>query len=367
MASVAESFENSSEFGQGATRSPRDFWKSICLPSLAVVFAVVMILSVAIGPTSVSFGALGRWLVSFVGGEALSLRDQVVLFDIRMPRTVLGALIGASLGVAGAMMQGLFRNPLADPGLIGVASGSSLAAVSVIVLASHLPVALAVHAGTYLLPLAAFFGGLVTTLVLYKVSTRGGETSIATMLLAGIALGALTGAVTGLLIFKSDDAQLRDFTFWSMGSLGAATWQRVLSILPFVLALLFSIPFLSKGLNALLLGEAEAFHMGFNTQKLKRILIIVVAAATGAAVSAAGAIGFVGIVVPHLLRLLIGPDHRLLLPCCALLGAALLVAADMVSRSIVAPAELPIGIIMAVIGAPVFLSILLGRRSLISL
>lgn len=366
MAAISEYQERRSETSGCAARS-RQFWRTYCLPVLFVLCGCVLLASMASGPTSVSFTSLGRWFASLFGGEALSLRDHVVLFDIRMPRTLLGALIGAALGVSGAMMQGLFRNPLADPGLIGVSAGSSLAAVAAIVLAGYLPAAIASLVGTYLLPLSAFAGGLVTTLILYKVSTRGGETSIATMLLAGIALGALTGAVTGLLIFKSDDSQLRDFTFWSMGSLGAATWQRVWSILPFILALLVAMPFLSRGLNALLLGEAEAFHMGYDTQKLKRILIVVVAAATGAAVSAAGAIGFVGIVVPHLLRLLIGPDHRLLLPGCALLGASLLVAADMVSRSIVAPAELPIGIIMAVIGAPVFLSILLGRRSLISL
>ncbi|MTI17119.1 iron ABC transporter permease [Rhodobacteraceae bacterium RKSG542] len=339
--------------------------RSYAIPVLAGVLLSVIVVSIAIGPSSVSFNALFQGIMNAFGaGEPMSMRDHVVLFDIRLPRTIMGCMIGASLAVSGAMMQGLFRNPLADPGIVGVSSGAAFAAVSVIVLGSMLPASIAALTGSFLLPLSAFGGGLISTLLLYKVSTRGGETSVATMLLAGIALSAITGAFTGLIVFQSDDNQLRDFTFWSMGSLGAATWGRIASIAPFVLALLISIPFLSRGLNALLLGEAEAFHLGFDRQKLKRWIILVVAAATGAAVSAAGAIGFVGIVVPHILRLVLGPDHRLLLPASAMLGASLLVGADVACRIIVAPAELPIGILMAMIGAPVFLSILLSKRSL---
>ena len=345
--------------------SIKSFLKQHLLKLLAILLVFTATLSVLIGPTSVSLNAVGNAVFSLFGFEnSLSLRDKTVLFDIRLPRTVLAILIGAGLAVSGAMMQGLFRNPLADPGIVGVSAGAALAAVSVIVLSSYFPLWLINITGGFLLPLSAFAGGLLTTLTLYKIASRGGETSIATMLLAGIALGAIAGALTGILIFQSTDEQLRDFTFWSMGSLGAATWTRVISILPFISALLITMPFLSRGLNALLLGDAEAFHLGFDRQKLKRIIILVVAAATGASVAAAGAIGFVGIVVPHTLRLLRGPDHRTLLPACALLGATLLIGADLISRSIMPPTELPIGIIMAVLGAPVFLSILLGRRTL---
>lgn len=339
------------------------------LRTLSGLLLIACLASLAIGPTEVSLehllGAFHYWVL---GDETtLSLRERVVLMDIRLPRTLLGSLVGASLAASGAMMQGLFRNPLADPGLVGVSSGAALAAVCVITLSSMLPLWITDGYSVYLLPWGAFVGGALTTALLYKVATRRGHTSISTMLLAGIALGALTGAITGYLVFNSTDSELRDLTFWSMGGLGSATWPRVWSTLPFAAAVFIALPFIAKGLNALLLGEAEAFHLGFNTQRLKRLIILLVAGATGASVAAAGAIGFVGIVVPHVLRLIIGPDHRYLLPCSALLGATLLVAADVVARTIVAPAELPIGIITAVIGAPVFLSILLGRKNHVQL
>ncbi|MGG9999208.1 FecCD family ABC transporter permease [Pseudovibrio ascidiaceicola] len=350
-------------------RTSREVCQQYAVKALTVLLLIICFVSLAVGPTEVSvshiFGAVNYWL--FGDETALTLRDKVVLMDIRMPRTVLGCLVGASLAASGAMMQGLFRNPLADPGLVGVSSGAALAAVCVITLSSSLPAWILDDYSVYLLPWGAFVGGAATTTLLYKVATRRGQTSIATMLLAGIALGALSGAITGFLVFDSTDAELRDLTFWGMGGLGSSTWPRVWSTLPFALAVLVSLPFIAKGLNAFLLGEAEAFHLGFNTQHLKRLIIVLVAGAAGASVAAAGAIGFVGIVVPHVLRLVIGPDHRFLLPSCALLGASLLVAADVVARTVVAPAELPIGIITAIIGAPVFLSILLGRKNQVQL
>lgn len=346
-------------------KTNRETCQQYSIRALSGLLLIICVISLAVGPTEVSFqhipGAIRYWFLD--DATALSLRERVVLMDIRMPRTLLGALVGAALAASGAMMQGLFRNPLADPGLVGVSSGSALAAVCVITLSASLPASVLDGYSVYLLPWGAFVGGAVTTALLYKIATRRGQTSISTMLLAGIALGALSGAVTGFLVFGSTDEELRDLTFWSMGGLGSSTWPRVWATLPFALAVFISLPFIAKGLNALLLGEAEAFHLGFNTQQLKRLIILLVAGASGASVAAAGAIGFVGIIVPHLLRLLIGPDHRFLLPSCALLGASLLVAADVIARTIVAPAELPIGIITAVIGAPVFLSILLSRKT----
>lgn len=342
-------------------RSPRARRLFLCL-SIALLAAAA--LSLEAGASDVSaLDTLRDWAT----GAEPALRDRIVLIDIRLPRLIMGMLVGAALAVSGALMQGLFRNPLADPGLVGVSSGASLGAVSAIVLGAGLPVALRGTAGTALLPVAAFAGGWIAVLILYAVATRGGRTSVATMLLAGIALGALTAALSGLLIFVANDSQLRDITFWSLGSLSGATWAKLAVAGPMILPVLLLSPLLGRGLNALALGEAAALHLGVEVQRIKRLTILAVAAATGAAVSVSGGIGFVGIVVPHLLRLFAGPDHRWLLPNAAVLGATLLIAADIAARLAVTPAELPIGIVTAIAGAPVFLWILLRRRGLLDL
>lgn len=329
----------------------------LAVAGLAVLLAVAAAASVASGPTGVGLAALTDW----IAGAELAPRDRVVLEAVRLPRMVLGALVGSGLAVAGAMMQGLFRNPLADPGLVGVSAGAATAAVAAIVLGGSALAGAAALLGTAFLPFAAFLGGLANTVLLYALATRGGRTSTATLILAGIAVGALSGAVTGLFLFGADDAQLRDFTFWSLGSLGGATWPKILAVAPFVALTLLTIPFVARGLDALALGEAEAHHLGVPVETLKRTVIVAVAAAAGATVAVTGAIGFVGIVVPHLLRLAIGPSHRFLLPASALGGALLLLVADAACRLVVAPAELPIGIVTALVGAPVFLAILLRR------
>lgn len=327
---------------------------------LIILLAGVCLAGAAIGSFPVPAGRLAAWLF---GADSLSERELLVLWNLRFPRVALGALVGASLAVSGAIMQGLFRNPLADPGLLGVSSGAALAAAATIVLGDVL---LAPWFGTMpfiALPLGAFFGGLATTAALYAIATRHGRTSVATMLLAGIALGALAGAFVGLLTYISDDRQLRDLTFWSLGSLGGASWSKTATIGIIVLPLFAAAPLLARSLNALLLGEAEAYYLGFKVQRTKMYCILLVAAAVGAAVAAAGPIDFVGIVVPHLVRIMLGPDHRTLLPASAILGAALLVGADIVARTVVSPAELPIGILTAAIGAPFFLWLLLRRGS----
>jgi iron complex transport system permease protein len=336
---------------------------------LGLGLVLTMLFSLASGASDASAVSVVRnWLFGAAEGtDVLSIRDNIIVYDIRLPRVVLGALVGAALAVSGAVMQGLFRNPLADPGLIGVSAGASLGAVAVIVLGGTMLAPLTAVFGTFTLPLAAFFGGLVTTLVLYQVATRQGRTSVATMLLAGIALAALAMALTGVLIFMADDRQLRDLTFWQLGSLAGATWQKIGAVGPVIAAAMIAVPFLARGLNALALGEATASHLGISVQRLKYIAILSVSAAVGSAVAVSGGIGFVGIVVPHLLRLLIGPDNRYLLPASALLGAALLLLADSVARTIVAPAELPIGIVTALAGAPFFLWILLRKRGIIDL
>ncbi len=221
------------------------------------------------------------------------LRDQVVLFDIRLPRMLMGVLIGAGLAVSGAVLQGLFRNPLADPGLVGVSSGAGLGAVLFIVMGDMLFAPLIKLLGTYALPIAAFIGGLATTTLLYGIATRRGQTAIATLLLSGIALGAVAGAVTGLLVYAANDTQLRDLTFWGLGSLAGSNWVRVASAGPIILVALAAAPMLAVGLNAMTLGEATAHHLGIPVQRLKTIAIVAVAASTGASVAASGGIGFV--------------------------------------------------------------------------
>lgn len=288
-------------------------------------------------------------------------RDTMVVANIRAPRVLLGFGVGAALAVSGALMQGLFRNPLADPGLIGVSGGAGLAAAVVIVLGDRLlaPATVPFH----MLPLGAFFGALASTLAVYAIANRSGRASTNVMLLAGVALGAFAGALTGLLAYISDDRQLRDLSFWSLGSLNGTTWTKTMIVLVMVAPLGLAMPMLARGLNALAFGEAEAFYLGAPVERVKRLAVVVVALAVGASVAAAGMIGFVGIVAPHMVRLVVGPDHRLLLPLSMLLGGGGLVAADALARTMVAPAELPVGILTAAVGAPFFLWLLLRRRA----
>lgn len=332
--------------------------------TLWLMVALVATCLVGLGNGS-SDTSLMQVLSDLTAGQDVTAIDRVVLWDIRLPRVLLGCLVGAALAMSGAILQGLFRNPLADPGIVGVSAGAALGAVTAIVLGVTLPATAAL--GVWLVPLAAFSGAWITTLILYRVATRRGRTSVATMLLAGIALGALAGALTGLLVYLADDAQLRDFTFWSLGSLTGSGWSKLIVAAPLILVPLSVATFLANGLNGLALGEAAAGHIGIRVQRLKNTAILCVAAATGAAVAVSGGIGFVGIVVPHVLRLISGPDHRFLLPNAALLGAIMLVLADIFSRTIIAPAELPIGIITAVIGGPFFLWILLRQRGIVDL
>ncbi|WBU65116.1 FecCD family ABC transporter permease [Paracoccus aerodenitrificans] len=331
----------------------------LCLIALLAVLAV---LSLGHGASGVSgLAVIGDLLT----GRDVAQTDRVILLNIRLPRLLTGILVGAALAVSGAIMQGLFRNPLADPGLLGVSAGASLGAIAAIVLGGALPAAIAGLVGWHLVPLAAFAGSWIAMLTLYAIATRQGRTSVATMLLAGIALAAMIAALSGLIIYRADDQQLRDLTFWSLGSLAGSSWTKLIAAGPVILIALTLAPAMSRGLNGLALGEAAAAHVGIRVQRVKRASVLITAAATGAAVAISGAIGFVGIVVPHLLRLITGPDHRWLLINSGLLGAAVLIAADMIARSIVVPAELPIGIITAMMGGPFFMWVLLSNRKVL--
>lgn len=324
----------------------------------------------------ISFLALGRGAVRIPPAQCLNIfldrfglaigpvdaQQRAVLLSIRLPRVLLAILVGAGLGVSGAAMQGLLRNPLADPSLIGISSGGALAATAVFVLSDALAWNLSAYPGMFALPTAAFVGGLITTIAVYKLSQVSGRMVIGVVLLAGIAINAIAQAFSSLLTFYATDTQIRSITFWRLGSLGGATWLSVAVIAPFILIPVAGLTIQSRALNAFLLGESEAFHLGVRVERVKRIVIVLVAMAAGASVAVTGIIGFVGLVVPHMLRLMSGPDYRRLLPGSALLGAIVLLAADLIARTLVIPAELPIGIITALGGAPFFLYLLLRDR-----
>ena len=332
---------------------------------LTALLLLVLWLSLALGPVSLplldTLEALLR--LSGFSGEQVPGQAELIIGQIRLPRALLGLSVGAVLALCGVAMQGLFRNPLADPGLVGVSSGAALGAALVIVGSASLGWGLGpLWLQPYLLSLAAFAGGLGVTAVVYRLGRRDGQTSVAAMLLAGVALSALAGALIGLFTYLADDATLRSLTFWNMGSLNGASYIRLWPLLLVGLGVAIWLPRRATALNALLLGESEARHLGFEVERLKRELVLCTALGVGAAVAAAGLIGFIGLVVPHLLRLLVGPDHRILLPASAMAGAALLLLADLLARLLLAPAELPIGIITALLGAPFFLYLLVRGR-----
>lgn len=297
------------------------------------------------------------WLQLWGEGGLFSAANELIVTQIRLPRVILTALVGAVLAASGVVMQGLFRNPLADPSLIGVSSGASAGASFVIVIAAPL-LGSSQLLGISLVAVGAFIGAMSATALVYRIAARGGQTSVATMLLAGIAISALAGALNSFLSYIADNFMLRQISLWQMGSLAGASWEKVgLASLCFSL-LIWRFHYFRQALNALLLGESQARFLGIDVDRLKRNIIISVALAMGVAVALTGTIAFVGLVVPHLLRLLIGPDHKYLLPASCLLGAILLLLADALSRFVLAPAELPIGVVTALLGAPFFLSLL---------
>lgn len=335
------------------------------LPLLLIGLATLLLILAAV---SITRGAVAIPLTQCLNillhhGPA-DAQQQAVLLQIRLPRILLALLVGAGLGISGTAMQGLMRNPLADPSLIGISSGGALAATLVFLAGDTAALKLAQYPGVFLLPAAAFGGALVTTLAVYRLSQSAGRMMIAVVLLAGIAINAMANAFSALLTFFATDSQIRNVSFWKLGSLGGATWVSVAIMLPCVLIPVAVLSGQGRALNAFLLGEGEAFHLGLPVERAKRIIILMVALAAGASVAFTGIIGFVGLVVPHILRYLAGPDYRRLLPASALAGGVLLLAGDLISRTIVVPAELPIGIITALGGAPFFLYLLLRDRRL---
>lgn len=339
-------------------RRRRQRWHIVlALGLLAIVAALA---AIAAGPLPIAPLDVLSWAIGCDSQPALGEVERHILAEIRLPRVVVALLAGSGLALSGCLMQSLFRNPLADPGLIGVSSGAALAAAITIVLAPMLPFWF--HAlGPFALPVAAFCGGLAATFAILRLADFAGGTATVVLLLAGIGIGVIAEVAIGFLVFISNEQQLRDLTFWRMGSLAGNGWlQAGIVALPVcaIAAFAWSI---APALNALSLGEDVARHLGVPVARLQRLIVIAVAAAIGAIVAFSGMIGFLGLVAPHLARLLIGHDHRWLLPVSALVGMIIIAFGDLVTRVAVAPAELPIGLVTGALGAPIFLYLLVRQ------
>jgi len=340
--------------------------RALLLPALATLLVVSAILCATVGGVPMPALEIVALLLRKVGLSipiATTQEHEAIFFAIRLPRVVLGLLVGSGLGIAGAAMQGIFRNPLADPTLLGISNGGALGAVTAIVLGARwahgLPFSLS---APHLLPIAAFLGALAAAWSIERLSLVEGRLVVSMFLLAGIAIASLCSALTGVLTFAANDAQLRSIVFWTLGSLAGATWQTALVSALFLAAPVMILPRFGRSLNALLLGESEAKNLGVAAERVKRTATVLIALAVGTTVAVAGVIGFIGLVVPHVVRLTAGPDHRLILPGSALLGAILVVWADALARTLVLPAELPLGIVTASVGAPCFIALLVRER-----
>jgi len=333
-------------------------WKFLSRNQVAILFCL-LILSLFCFFMATSIGSYNISLPDIFFGSSEPLQ-KIVLLEIRLPRVFLSALVGASLGIAGAALQGLFRNPLADPGLIGVSAGAALGAALIIVIGSTFFSDLIL--GVFLLPIAAISGSSLVILLLYILTQGFGHQGITYMLLVGIAVNAIASVAIGILTFISTDSELRGLTFWTMGSFGGATWPLLLpALIIIVVSLCYLFP-CARQLDLLQLGEPEAYRLGVNIKQLKYRVIFSSAAAVGASVAVSGMIGFVGLVVPHLARLIGGVNHNYLLPASALMGALLMTSADLISRVIIQPAELPVGLITSAIGSPFFLWLIFRLR-----
>tara|TARA_B100000401_G_scaffold431198_1_gene366932 strand:- start:2380 stop:3405 length:1026 start_codon:yes stop_codon:yes gene_type:complete len=319
--------------------------QSFILFFLFILLLLVLLISFSLG--SYSFPVL-----SILIGNTSAI-ETTIFSEIRVPRVILAAIVGASLSVSGACLQGLFRNPLADPGLIGVSAGAALGASTIIVFGSSLTSTFIFS--TFLLPLSACLGSGLVILMLFLLTRGFGHQGVTYMLLVGIAVNAIASVGIGILTFVSSDSELRSLTFWTMGSFGGITWSLLIPALIIIfISFLFLLPIL-RNLDILQLGESEAKRLGVNVKSLKYRIIFASAASVGASVSLSGMIGFVGLVVPHLLRLLSGVNHTYVVIGSALLGSSLMVFADLLSRLLIQPAELPVGLITSAIGSPFFL------------
>lgn len=326
---------------------------------MGAVCAAIGLLSMAFGaeslPLSQILSIMGAKIGLISAGSSDSSAAQTILLDIRLPRVLLAGVVGASLALAGAALQGLFRNPMASPYLLGISAGAALGAVAALVAHVEVP-----WRYVRTSPLAAFAGALLATAVVYLLARVRGRVPIATLLLSGIALGSFLSAVVSMILVFNESS-VASVLFWLMGGLSASDWPGLIMVLPYFLVGLGMLIYYSRELNAMLLGEEASLHLGIEVERVKRRLLLATSLLTAAAVSVTGVIGFVGLIVPHMVRLATGPDHRLLVPLSALSGGAFLIVMDTLARSLIAPDEIPVGAITALLGGPFFI-LLLRRR-----
>ena len=339
-------------------RTSRKHGRVYSIALLCLLLVGIGVIAIAIGSVKIPFGTTFAILL-----DRLPMVDltptwpnglTTIVLDIRLPRVILAGLVGAALATAGATYQGLFRNPLADPYLIGVAQGASLGAVAGFLLPSS-------QVGPQLVPLLAFAGALGGTAIVYSLARVGKTLPMTTLILAGVAVGALLGSIVSFLIINSGD-RLHGIIFWLMGSFSLSKWSEVRLVLPYLIAGMALLMLYARPLNIMQLDEEQAQQLGINVEQLKLVLLAAATLITAAAVSFVGTIGFVGILIPHAVRLLWGPDYRFLLPLSVLAGAIFLIAADLLARTIAAPEEIPIGVITALCGAPFFLYLLRRKK-----
>ena len=328
-----------------------------CSILLLLILATALV-SLSLGPVNIPVSHVASIVLSFLGLDLADFgrTEQLVIEQIRLPRIVVGASVGAALGVAGATMQGLFRNPMADPGIIGVSAGGAVGAV--VAIATGM-------AGLFFLalPTFAFVGAIASTFLVYGIAAVGGRFSMPTLLLAGVAVNAFLGAViSAIIIALPDNAALREILFWLAGGLDSRSWEHVRISTPLIAGGIAVILLMSRDLNLLMLGDDEARSMGVRVGVARPIILAAAALATGAAVAVSGTIAFVGLVTPHILRLMLGPDHRVLIPMSAAGGAVFVIVADTVARTIIQPAEFRVGVLTAFVGAPFFIFLLIKNK-----
>ena len=324
--------------------------------TLIMVLVIIMLASTLFGaatitPRQVIYSILNRLLGFFTK----DVTAQTIIWDIRIPRIVLAAIVGLLLSTSGVILQGVLRNPLADPYIVGVSAGGSIGAMLSFVLGLDF-----LFFGFRTTPVLAFIFALAAVFLVYRLSHVSGRTSPETLILAGVAVSAFCAAILSLIIIVTGD--LRAIFFWLLGSFSDASWRDVLTVTPYAIIGIITAYFYSKDLNALLLGEEMALSLGVDVEAVRIFLLAIASLMTAAAVSVCGLIGFVGLIVPHFVRLIVGPNHRFLIPVSAISGMLLLVVADIIARVAIAPTEIPIGIVMALVGAPFFIYILRRRR-----
>lgn len=330
---------------------------SIVIPVMIVMLLLLIVLATALGAVYVPFGQAVKVILKKVGllaGTDTTANQESIIFLIRLPRVIVASLSGAALATCGTVMQGMFRNPMADPGILGVSSGASLGAVTAIALGLS-------SQSIYFLPLFASVGAITAVAIIYFLSIRGGKIPTLTLILSGIAVSTFIGAITQLVLVNSNDYQVNTFIFWTMGGLNGMMWQQVkLIILPVIVLIAILITF-ARDLNILLMGEEEAQSLGLDPSKTRKILLLLTSLTTAVAISVCGPVSFIGLIVPHMLRLIVGPDHRILIPASAVGGAIFLVCCDIVAR--VPPSgEIGVGIVTSLLGAPYFLYLLIKAR-----